>query len=73
MSIFTGLKMKFREIIREALRSRTNREIMELELRQAELAKLEAETALEYASSLVDYNNLRILRLQERLAELDKE
>jgi hypothetical protein len=43
------------------------------ELQQAELAKLEAETTLEYASSLVDYNNLRIARLKERLAETDAE
>ena len=61
--------MKFREIIREALRPRTNKEIMEQELRQAQLAKLEAETALEYASSLVKYNALRIERLQQRLKE----
>lgn len=63
-------KMKWREIIREALRPRTNKEIMEQELRQAELAKLEAETALEYACSLVKYNSLRIQRLQERLKEI---
>ena len=73
MSNLTGLKMKFREIIREALRPRTNREIMVYELQQAELAKLEAETTLEYASSLVDYNNLRITRLKERIAETDAE
>ena len=63
--------MKLREIIREALRPRTNREIMIYELQQAELAKLEAETTLEYASSLVDYNDLRIARLKERIAETD--
>lgn len=63
--------MKLREIIREALRPRTNKEIMEHELKLAQLAKLEAETALEYASSMVDYNNLRIIRLKERIAELD--
>lgn len=63
--------MKFREVIREMLRPRTNKEIMEQELRQAQLAKLEAETALEYACSLVKYNNLRIIRLKERIAELD--
>jgi len=61
--------MSLREAIREALRSRTNKEIMENELRQAQLAKLEAETALEYACSLVKYNSLRIQRLQERLKE----
>jgi len=61
--------MRLREMIREALRPQTNREIMEKELRQAQLAKLEAETALEYASSLVKYNALRIERLQHRLKE----
>ena len=63
--------MKFREIIREALRPRTNREIMLLELQQAQLSKLEAETSLEYAQSLVAYNTTRIERLKERLAEMD--
>jgi hypothetical protein len=71
MSNLTGLKMKFREIIREALRPRTNREIMLLELQQAQLSKLEAETSLEYAQSLVAYNTTRIERLKERLAEMD--
>jgi len=39
------------------------------ELAQAHLSKLEAETACEYAQSIVDYNVTRIKRLNERMEE----
>jgi hypothetical protein len=40
------------------------------ELVQAERAKLEAETALDYAANMVQYNDDRINRLRVRLTEL---
>jgi recombinational DNA repair protein RecR len=40
------------------------------ELMQAQRAKLEAESAREYAYHMVNYNDDRIARLQERLNEL---
>jgi hypothetical protein len=40
------------------------------ELVQAERAKLEAETALDYAANMVQYNDDRINRLRARLTEL---
>jgi FixJ family two-component response regulator len=40
------------------------------ELQDATRAKLEAETAREYADSLVTYNNARITRLTGRLKEV---
>jgi recombinational DNA repair protein RecR len=40
------------------------------ELMQAQRAKLEAESAREYAYHMVNYNDDRIARLQDRLNEL---
>jgi len=39
-------------------------------MREATLAKMQAEKSLEYATSVVDYNRQRIRRLQEKLLEL---
>ena len=43
------------------------------ELMQAQRAKLEAESAMEYALSMVDYNDARIKRLKVRLTELKEQ
>jgi hypothetical protein len=43
------------------------------ELVQAQRAKLEAETALDYAANMVQYNDDRINRLRVRLNELQGE
>jgi recombinational DNA repair protein RecR len=43
------------------------------ELMQAQRAKLEAESAREYAYHMVNYNDDRIARLQERLNELKEQ
>jgi hypothetical protein len=40
---------------------------------QSQRAKLEAESAMEYALSMVDYNDARIKRLTRRLTELQGE
>lgn len=56
--------------IKEVLRPRTTQEIVSVELREAYLSKLEAETTLEYAKSMVDYNQARIDRLTNRLLDL---
>jgi hypothetical protein len=40
------------------------------ELMQAQRAKLEAESAREYAYHMVNYNDDRIARLQDRINEL---
>jgi hypothetical protein len=52
------------------LRPRTLEEIIAKEMREAYLSKMEAEKALEYATSVVDYNRQRIRRLEERLKEM---
>jgi hypothetical protein len=65
--------MNFREItikyIKDILRARTISEVIRVELRQAHLRKLEAETAAEYADEAIKYNNRRIERLKQRLFE----
>lgn len=65
--------MTFRETtikyIKDILRARTISEVIKVELRQAHLRKLEAETAAEYADEAIKYNNRRIERLKQRLFE----
>ena len=57
--------------IKDMLRPRTLEEIIGKEMREAYISKMEAEKALEYATSVVDYNRQRIRRLQEKLLELE--
>ena len=56
--------------IRDVLRARTLEEIINKELREAFISKMQAEQSLEYATSVVEYNRQRIKRLQERLNEI---
>ena len=58
--------------IKDMLRPRTLEEIIAKEMREAYLSKMDAEKALEYATSVVDYNRQRIRRLEERVKELEK-
>lgn len=66
--------MTKREIVlafmKDILRPRTLQEIIQKELREAYLSKMDAEKSLEYATSVVEYNRQRIRRLEERLKEL---
>jgi len=59
--------------IRNMLRPRTLREIIEIEMRDATLSKMQAEKSLEYATSVVDYNSQRIRRLQEKLKDIGEQ
>jgi len=65
--------MNFRETtikyLKDILRSKTIAEVIQVELEQAHLRKLEAETAAEYAYATIQYNDERIARLQKRLAQ----
>ena len=58
--------------IRDILRPKTLEEIISKEMREAYISKMEAEKALEYATSVVEYNRNRIRRLEERLKDLGK-
>ena len=44
--------------------------MVEKELTEAQLAKLQAETSVEYSQAIVSYNEQRILRLKRRMYEL---
>jgi hypothetical protein len=65
--------MTFRETtikyIKDVLRPRTIYEVIDKELQEAHLRKLEAETAAEYADAAIKYNSRRIERLKQRLFE----
>ena len=56
--------------IKDMLRPRTLKEIIDIEMRDAYLAKMQAEKSLEYATSVVEYNRQRIRRLEEKLKDL---
>jgi len=55
--------------MREPFKKPSPLEMIATELAHAHLEKLEAETAVEYAQSVVDYNVNRIKRLNGRMEE----
>lgn len=62
-------KVRFMELMKEPFKKPTPLEVIAAELADAHLEKLDAETAVEYAQSIVDYNTTRIARLNARLEE----
>jgi len=60
---------KLMTLMREPFRKPSPLEVIATELAHAHLEKLEAETAVEYAQSVVDYNVNRIARLNARVEE----
>ena len=56
-------------LLREPFRKPSPLEVIATELAHAHLEKLEAETAVEYAQSVVNYNVTRIERLNKRVEE----
>jgi len=65
--------MKMLEFIGDFVRQPTHMELVNKELEEAKVEKLEAETAVEYAQSIVQYNTKRIDRLNTYIAEQGKE
>ena len=61
------------EMTKRLLATPTPLEMAARELIGAQRAKLEAESALDYAYSMVEYNNQRIERLRVRVLELQGE
>jgi hypothetical protein len=57
------------DLLREPFKKPSPLEMIATELAHAHLEKLEAETAVEYAQSIVDYNMTRIERLNKRMEE----
>ena len=62
-------KVRFMELMKEPFKKPTPLEMIAAELSDAHLEKLNAETAVEYAQSIVDYNMTRIERLNKRMEE----
>ena len=62
-------KVTIMEMLKEPFKKPSPLEVIATELADAHLSKLEAETACEYAQSIVDYNVVRITRLNSRLDE----
>lgn len=58
------------QFVRDFFRSKTPIEIAEHELLEAQLAKMDAETSVEYYIAMVEYNQKRIKRLMERLDDM---
>jgi hypothetical protein len=62
-------KVRFMELMKEPFKKPTPLEMIAAELSDAHLEKLNAETAVDYAQSIVDYNTTRIERLNARMEE----
>ena len=63
MGAFTTLA----DAVRRMTRKKSLAETMAQELHEAQFAKLQAESAVEYAESIVEYNRRRIERLQMQI------
>ena len=59
--------MKLIELFKSYWRTPTPLEVIAKELASAHLCKLEAETAVDYAVSIVRYNDTRIKRLEQHI------
>ena len=77
MEYVWGPSMSWKDLtvkyIKELMKPKPISEIIEKEMREAVIKKLEAESAVEYAASIVTYNVERIARLQRRLKEHQEE
>lgn len=58
--------------VKDLLRAKTPIEMVQKELVEAQLAKLQAETSVEYSQAIVNYNEQRISRLNKRITELQE-
>jgi hypothetical protein len=69
--------MNWRELtikyVKDLLRARTPLEVAEKELIEARHSKMQGQTAVEYAQSIVAYNEKRISRLTDLIADLKGE
>jgi hypothetical protein len=62
-------KVQLMQLLKEPFKKPSPLEMIAAELAHAHLEKLEAETAVEYTQSIVDYNVTRIERLNKRVEE----
>lgn len=61
------------DMVKRLLATPTPLEMAARELMKAQREKLEAESALDYAANIVQYNDDRINRLKMRLAEMKEQ
>jgi len=61
--------MRFLKFLKDYYRDLTPAKVIQQELSQAHLDRLEAEAAVEYAQAVLDLNMARIERLNTRLKE----
>jgi len=61
--------MRFLKFLKDYYRDLTPTEVIQRELAQAHLDRLEAEAAVEYAQAVLDLNMVRIERLNKRMEE----
>ena len=64
--------MSITQKLKRIIRRLTPVEMAAAELADAELHRLEAQSAVEYASSVVSYEDARIKRLRKFLADAEK-
>lgn len=62
-------RIGLRELLKEPFKKPSPLELIAAELDESHREKLTAETAVEYAQSIVDYNVTRIERLNKRMEE----
>jgi hypothetical protein len=55
------------QFVKDLLRAKTPLEIAQKELIEAQLAKMQAETSVEYSQAIVEYNRKRMTRLMQRI------
>jgi hypothetical protein len=65
--------MTITQQLKRIIRRLTPVEMAAAELADAELHRLEAHTAMEYASSVVSYEDARIKRLRKFLSDAEKQ
>ena len=58
--------------VKDLLRAKSPLEMAQKELTEAQLAKLQAETSVQYSQAIVNYNEQRIFRLYKRINELQE-
>jgi hypothetical protein len=58
--------------VKDLLRAKTPMEMAHKELIEAQHAKMQAETSVEYSQAIVNYNEQRIFRLYKRINELQE-
>lgn len=65
--------MNLLQLFKDKLRDPTPLEVVSKELAEAQLEMLQAETAVDYAESIVMYNKVRIERLNDYLVKFSGE